>query len=79
MNHVARADSIQQFLRIGGVRGVLHCIEVIQVAEEFVETVDGWQELIEIAEVILAELARRVAHGLERDGNGRCLGGQPDG
>ena len=53
MDHVARADLIQQLLRIVGMRRVFHRIEVIQVAEEFIEAVDGRQELIHIAEWFL--------------------------
>ena len=78
MNHVARTDHVQQLLRVGGVRGILHRVEVIQVAEELVEPVDGGQELIEIAEVVLAELARGITHVLQRGGNRAGLGGQPD-
>ena len=78
VNHVARADFVQQLLRVGGVRGVFHRVEVIEVAEELVEAVDGGQELIEIAEVVLAELARGITHVLERGGNRASLGGQPD-
>ena len=79
VDHVARPDLVQQLLRVGRVRGVLHRVEVIEVAEELVEAVDGRQELVEIAEVVLAELARGIAHGLERRGNGHRLCGQPDG
>ena len=75
VDHVARADFVQQLLRVAGVRGVLHRVEVIEVAEELVEPVDGGQELIEIAEVVLAELARGITHGLERRGNGASLCG----
>ena len=60
MDHVARADYVQQLLRVGGMRGVLHRVEVIEVAEELVEAVDGGQELVEIAQVVLAELPRGV-------------------
>ena len=77
MNHVARADFVQQLLRVGGVRGVFHRVEVIEVAEELVEAVDGGQELIEIAQVVLAELARGIAHVLERGGDRAGLGGSP--
>ena len=41
---------------------VFHRVEVIEVAEELVEAVDRGQELVAIAEVVLAELARGVAH-----------------
>ena len=78
VNHVARADFVQQFLRIGGVRRVFHRVEVIEVAEELVEPVNRGQELVEITEVVLAELARGVAHGLEHGGDGAGLGGQSE-
>ena len=52
--------------------GVLHRVEVIEVAEELVEAVHRRQELVLVAEVVLAELAGGVAHALEggRDGGG---------
>ena len=55
------------------MRRVLHRIQVIEVAEELVEAVDGGQELIEVAQVVLAELPGGVAHRLERCGDGRRL------
>src|SRR5205823_5097227 len=73
VNHVAWADLVQELLRIVGMRRVLHRVQVIQVAEEFVEAVDGGQELIEIAQVIFAELAGRVALRFERGGNRASL------
>src|SRR5271167_1562376 len=51
MNHVARANLTQQFLRVAGVRRILHRIEVIEVAEELIEAVNGGQKLIEIAKM----------------------------
>ena len=47
VDHVARADDVQQVLRIVRMRRVFHRVEVIQVAEEFVEAVDGGQELVQ--------------------------------
>ena len=44
------------------MRRVLHRVEVVEVAEELVEAVHGRQELVEVAEVVLAELAGGVAH-----------------
>ena len=70
MDHVARADDVQQILRIVGMRRIFHRVEVIEVAEELVEAVDGGQELIEIAQMVLAELAGGVALRFERGGNG---------
>ena len=77
VDHVARPDLIQEFLRIGGMRGIFHGIEVIEVAEELIEAVDGRQKLIEVAEVVLAELAGGVPHRLQDGGDGAGLGGEP--
>jgi hypothetical protein len=74
MNHVARADDIQQVLRIVGMCRVFHRIEVIQIAEEFVEAVNRRQELVLVAEVILAELAGGIAHRFQHCRNGYRLG-----
>ena len=76
VNHVARADDVQQVLRIVGMRRVFHRIEVIQIAEEFVEAVDGRQELVLVAEVVLAELAGGVAHRFQYRRDGHRLGRQ---
>ena len=78
MDDVARADLVEDLLRIVAVEGILHRIEVIQVAEELVEAVNGWQKLVEVAKVILAELARGIAHRLERRGDRRRLRRQSD-
>ena len=44
-------------------------VEVVKVAEELVEAVHGRQIFVLVAEVVLAELARRVAKGFERLGD----------
>ena len=41
---------------------VFHRVEVVEVAEELVEAVHGRQELVAVAQVVLAELAGGVAH-----------------
>ncbi|GAC1403621.1 MAG: hypothetical protein NVS4B6_13630 [Mycobacterium sp.] len=51
---------------------------MIQVAEEFVEAVRGGQKFIAVAEVILAELAGRVALRLQRRRDGRVFGLQSE-
>ena len=76
MDHVARADDVQQVLRIVGMCRVFHRVEVIEVAEELVEAVDSRQKFILVAKVILAELAGGIPHVLEHSGNGHRLGGQ---
>src|SRR5262249_35933394 len=44
-------------------------IEVIEVAEELIEAVDRGQIFVQIAEVVLSVLSRRVAERLQRLGN----------
>src|SRR4051794_41145511 len=78
MDDVARADFVELFLRIVAVEGVLHRIQVIEVAVELIEAVDGGQELVEIAKVILTELTGGVAHRLERGGDRWRLRRQSD-
>jgi len=48
-------------------------VEVVQVAVEFVEAVDGRQELVPVAEVVLAELPGGVAERLEQPGDRRIF------
>ena len=48
-------------------------IEVVEVAQELVEAVDRWQELVAVAEVVLAEPAGGVAERLEQLGDGRVF------
>ena len=78
MDHVARADDVQQILRVVGMRRVFHRVQVIQIAEEFVEAVDGGQEFVQVAQMVLAELAGGVAQRLERGGNGAGFGRNAD-
>ena len=52
-------------------------VEVIEIAEELVEAVNGRQEFVAVAEMILAELAGGVTLRLEQIGNGRVLVRQP--
>src|SRR5277367_587090 len=46
--------------------GFVFGVEVVEVAEELVETVSRRQKLVAIAKVILAELSRHVAERLEQ-------------
>ena len=52
---------------------VLHGVEVVQVAEELIEAMDRRQELVEVAQVVLAELPGGVTHRLECGGDGHRL------
>src|SRR6266480_3866801 len=60
------------------MRRVFHRVQVIEVAKELVEAVDGGQELIEIAQMVLAELASGVALRFERGSDGASLCGYAD-
>ena len=53
-------------------------IEVIEVAEEFVESMIAGQELILVAQVVLAELPGGITVGLEQLRDGGILGAQAD-
>src|SRR5947199_10460678 len=61
------------------MRRIFHGIEMIQIAKELVEAVDGWQELILVAQMVLAKLASGIAHGLEDRGDGHGLSRASDG
>ena len=79
LQHAARAELGAELgvLRIVGVLRLLLGVEVVEVAEELVEAVDRRQELVAVAEMVLAELAGRVALRLEQLGERRVLLGQP--
>ena len=62
-----------RILGIGRIFRSLFGVEVIEVAEELVKTVGRGQELILVAQVVLAELASGVAQGFEEFGQGRVL------
>jgi hypothetical protein len=51
---------------------------VVQVAEEFIEAMHARKVLVQVAEVVLAELTRGVAHRFQHRGDGRRLRRQAD-
>src|SRR5215469_2913224 len=71
-HQVARPDFIQESRWVVAMERVLHRIEMIQIAPELVEPVDRRQELVEVAQMVFAELAGRVSHRFESvcDGDG---------
>ena len=79
VHDAARPEALLELgvLRIVGVLGLLLGVQVVEVAEELVEAVDRGQELVPVAEMVLAELAGDVAQRLEQLGDGRVLGLQP--
>ncbi len=68
LEHAARAElgSVSRVLRIVGQLGFFLGVEVIEIAEELVEAVDGRQSLVAIADVVLAELSRSVSEVLKQ-------------
>src|SRR5262249_53541886 len=78
VNHVARADRGLECLGVVAMRGILHRIQMIEITKEFIEAVDGRQKLVEITEVVLAELTGGISHGFEGRGDGRRLGWHAD-
>jgi len=53
-------------------------IQVVEVAEELVEAVHGREELVLVAQVVLAELSGGIAQRLEQLSDRRVLSSQPD-
>src|SRR5262245_14522163 len=53
-------------------------MQVVEVAEELVEAVRRGQVLVEVSQVVLAELAGGVPKRLQQLGNGRIFGLQTD-
>ena len=49
-------------------------VQVVQVAEEFVEPVHSGQELVFVAEVVFSELPRAIAQRLQEPGDGGIFG-----
>ena len=83
VDDAARAEAIVEageLVRRRPVRqlGLLLRVEVVEVAEELVEAVDGRQVLVQVAEVVLAELAGGIAVRLEQLGDRHVLGLQAD-
>ena len=79
VQHAARAERFlnSRVLRVVRVLRLLLGVEVVEVAEELVEAVRRRQELVPVAEVVLAELPGHVAERLQEIGDGRVLGLQP--
>ena len=70
--------SVIAFGPVGPLRLFLG-IQVVEVAEELVEAVNGRQKLVPVAQMVLAELAGGIAQRLQRLGDGDIAGLQADG
>ena len=67
LEHATGTEHLLEFriLRIGSPLRFFLGVEVVEVAEKFIEPVDRWQVFVHIAKVILPKLPGRVALGLE--------------
>ena len=75
MNHAARTELLFErgAFRIIGIFRFLFGIQVIKVAEEFVEAMGRRQHLVAVTKVVLAKLTRCIAQGLEQGSDGRVF------
>ena len=53
--------------------GVLHRVQVVEVPVELIEAMYCGEELVAVAQMVLAELAGRVTHRFKNSGDGRCF------
>src|SRR5262249_11746780 len=65
VHHVARADCCLGCRWIVWMTRIFHGIQMVKITEKFIEAVNGWDELVQITEVVLAELSCGVPHGFE--------------
>ena len=74
-HHAARTELRLEcwILRIVRMFRFIFGIQMIEVAEEFVEAVHRRQEFVAVAEMVLAELPGRIALRLEQFGDGRIF------
>src|SRR5262245_5977 len=72
LEHSTRSELLLEFriLRIVFALRLLFGIQVIEIAEEFVEAVCSRQKLIAIAQMVLAELSRCVTEGFKQFSDG---------
>ena len=75
MDHATRAEFLFEFrvLRVVRIFRFLFRIEVVEVAEELIETVGGGQHFVAVAEMVFAKLAGHVALRLEQGGDRRVF------
>jgi hypothetical protein len=75
VKHSARLEELHRRLvaRVVGLLGLLLGVQVVEVAVELVEPVHGRQELIAVAQMVLADLGGHVPLRLEQLGQRRIL------
>ena len=71
LDHAARPERFTEgrIFRVIRVFRLFFSVQVIQVAEELIKPVRGWQELIAVAEVVFTKLTRGITQLLKRAGN----------
>ncbi len=79
MKHTTRAEHglIFRILGIVGQLGLLLGVKMIEVAEKFIEPVHGGKARVAVAQVVLAELAGRIAQILKYHTDRRVLLAHP--
>src|SRR6185436_8632749 len=79
LHHAARTELCPEgwIFRIVGILRLVLGIQMVKIAEEFVEAVHGRQEFVAVAEMILSELSGRIALRLQKLGDGRIFFRQP--
>ena len=80
MQHAARPEALLErgVLRVVRVLRLFLGVQVIEVAEELVEAVHRGQELVLVAQMVLAELAGRVTERLQQFRDRRVFRAEPD-
>ena len=79
MQHPARPESVPEVWEVLGRRivrrlGILLGIQVIEIAEEFIEAVHRREELISVAKMVLPELPGRIPERFQQLRDRRILG-----
>src|SRR4051795_3347012 len=75
VKHTAGSELLPEF-GVFGIVGQLRLflgVEMVEIAEEFIESMYGWQEFIPIPQMVFAELAGGVAKWLEKFGDCRVF------
>src|SRR5207244_6975557 len=70
---LSRPDRFLRRRRVVAMARIFHRIEVIEIAKEFVKTMDCGKKLVVVSQMVLAKLTCGVAHRLEYRCNGRRL------
>jgi hypothetical protein len=83
MDHAARGEPLVEARELSGRRPVrqlrlLLGVQVVQVAEELIEPMGRRQVLVQVTQMVLAELPRSLQERIQKLGDGRVPGLQSD-